>query len=103
MSLISGPHSPRPTRLVAYASPVALPIPSQGSLLDRAGSPLARRASHPLTDSQDFSNSSHHSIPLDQRFLLALFFTTRERFRVDTADADVYTASDESQSPSTNC
>lgn len=25
MSLISGPHSPRPNRLVAYASPVALP------------------------------------------------------------------------------
>ena len=41
---------PRPTRLCAYASPITLPQPSQGSLPARAGSPLAGRVSHPLDD-----------------------------------------------------
>jgi hypothetical protein len=34
---------PRPTRSRAYASPISLPRPSQGSLPARVGSPLAGR------------------------------------------------------------
>ncbi len=34
---------PRPTRSRAYASPISLPRPSQGSLPAQAGSPLAGR------------------------------------------------------------
>ena len=46
---------PRPTCSRAYASPVALPRSSQGSLPARAGSPLAGRVSHPLDDEIEIS------------------------------------------------
>jgi len=45
---------PRPTCSRAYASPAPLPRPSQGSLPARAGSPLARRDSHPLDGESKF-------------------------------------------------
>ena len=64
--------TPRPTRSRAYASPAALPHPSQGSLPARAGSPLAGRASHPLDDQQDFTTSSQTSLLPDQHRLVAL-------------------------------
>ena len=51
---------PRPTRSRAYASPAALPHPSQGSLPVGAASPFAGRASHPLDDKPNFMGSSHH-------------------------------------------
>ena len=50
---------PRPTRSRAYASPLPLPGPSQGSLPARAGSPLTGRVSHPLDDERNFKESSH--------------------------------------------
>ena len=62
---------PRPTRSRAYASPAALPRPSQGSLPARAGSPLAGRASHPLDDKRSFMESSHPPFPFDQPCLAA--------------------------------
>ena len=46
--------TPRLTRSRAYASPISLPRPSQGSLPARAGSPLAGRDSHPLDDDSKF-------------------------------------------------
>ncbi len=49
---------PRPTRSRAYASPIPLPRPSQGSLPARAGSPLAGRDSHPRDDERNFMESS---------------------------------------------
>ena len=63
------PHGPRAC-VCCFAGRVTAPV--AGSLLARAVSPLARRASHPLDDLQDFSNSSLHSIPLDQHCLVAL-------------------------------
>ena len=45
---------PRPTRSRAYASPIPLPRPSQGSLPARAGSTLAGRDSHPLDGESKF-------------------------------------------------
>ena len=45
---------PRLTRSRAYASPISLPRPSQGSLPARAGSPLAGRVSHPLDSESKF-------------------------------------------------
>jgi len=65
-------HGPRPTRSRTYASPGALPRPSQGSLPTRAGSPLAGRVSHPLDDERSFLQSSHTAFLLDQPFLVAL-------------------------------
>jgi hypothetical protein len=50
---------PRPTRSRAYASPIALPRPSPGSLPARAGSPLAGRDLHPLDDKRNFKEKSH--------------------------------------------
>ena len=64
---------PRPTRLRAYASPVPLPEPSQGSLPAWAGSPLAGRNSHPLDDERSFTEASHPPILFDQPCLVALF------------------------------
>ncbi len=49
---------PRPTRLRAYASPIPLPRPSQGSLPARAGSPLAGQDSHLQDDKRNFMESS---------------------------------------------
>ena len=49
---------PRPTRSRAYASPIALPRPSQGSLPARAGSPLAGRDLHPLDNKRNFMETS---------------------------------------------
>jgi hypothetical protein len=68
----SGPHSPRPTRSRAYASPAASPRPSQGSLPAGAAYPFAGRASHPLDDNPNFMSSSHHPFPSDQPVLVAL-------------------------------
>ena len=42
------------TRSRAYASPIRLPVPSQGSLPAWTGSPLAGRDSHPLDDESKF-------------------------------------------------
>ena len=63
---------PRPARSRAYASPAALPRPSQGSLPVGADSPFAGRDSHPLDDIPNFMNSSHDSLLSDQNFLVAL-------------------------------
>ena len=63
---------PRPARSRAYASPVTLPRPSQGSLPAGAVYPFAGRVSHPLDDIPNFMNSSHHSLLSDQPFLVAL-------------------------------
>lgn len=60
----------------------AVPPPSQGSLPARAGSPLTGRALHPLDDSQDFTNSSHRSIPPDQHCLVALNLLSTHSSRV---------------------
>jgi len=68
----SRPHSPRPTRSRAYASPAASPRPSQGSLPAGAAYPFAGRASHPLDDNPNFMSSSHHPFPSDQPVLVAL-------------------------------
>ena len=73
---------PRPTRSRAYASPVALPRPAQGSLPARAGSPLAGRVSHPLDDIRNFMESSHPPIPFDQQSLVALILLAHDRRRV---------------------
>jgi hypothetical protein len=54
---------PRPARSRAYASPAALPRPSQGSL----------PAGAPLDDIPNFMNSSHDSLPSDQRSRIAKF------------------------------
>jgi hypothetical protein len=62
---------PRPTRSRAYASPIPLPRPSQGSLPARAGSPLAGQDSHLQDDKRDFMESSHPPIPIDQQCLVA--------------------------------
>ena len=70
--LVFGATIPRPTRSRAYASPAALPRPSQGSLPARAGSPLAGRVSHPLDSKRNFMESSHPPIPIDQQSLVAL-------------------------------
>ena len=66
-----GATYPRPTRSCTYASPDPLPVPAQGSLPARAGSPLAGRDSHPLDDEQGFVKSSHTPFPLDQPCLVA--------------------------------
>jgi hypothetical protein len=58
--------------LRAYASPVPLPEPSQGSLPAWAGSPLAGRNSHPLDDERSFTEASHPPILFDQPCLVAL-------------------------------
>ena len=58
---------PRPTRSRAYASPIPLPRPSQGSLPARAGSPLAGRNSHPLDGKRSFMKSSHLHSPSTSR------------------------------------
>ena len=55
-----------------YASPDPLPVPAQGSLPARAGSPLTGRDSHPLDDEQGFMKSSHTPFLLDQPCLVAL-------------------------------
>jgi len=65
---------PRPTRLRTYASPTALPRPSQGALPARAGLPLAGRDSHPLDNTRRFMKSSQPPIPFDQHGLVALNF-----------------------------
>ncbi len=49
---------PRPTRSCAYASPISLPRPSQGSLPARAGSPQAGRDLHLLDGKRNFMESS---------------------------------------------
>ncbi len=60
--------------LRAYASPASSPRPSQGSLLARAGSPLAGRVSHPLDDKSKFHGViAIPPIPIDQQRLVALF------------------------------
>ena len=64
---------PRPTRSRTYASPVASPRPSQGSLPVGAALPFAGRVSHPLDDKPNFMSSSHLSLLSDQPFLVALF------------------------------
>ena len=64
--------NPRPTRSRAYASPAPLPVPSQGSLPTRAGSPLAGRDSHPLDENRRFMESSHPPFPFDPQSLVAL-------------------------------
>jgi hypothetical protein len=51
---IGPPRTGRDAVNGAYASPVSLPKPSQGSLPARAGSPLAGRVSHPLDDESKF-------------------------------------------------
>jgi hypothetical protein len=66
--------TPRPARLPAYASPMALRPPSQGWLPTRAGSPLAGRVLHPLDDTQNFMKTSHPPSPIDPRGLVALFY-----------------------------
>ena len=66
-----GATYPRPTRSRTYASPDPLPVPAQGSLPARAGSPLAGRDSHPLDDEQGFMKSSHTPFLLDQPCLVA--------------------------------
>ena len=66
-----GATYPRPTRSRTYASPDPLPVPAQGSLPARAGSPLAGRDLHPLDDEQGFMKSSHTSFLLDQPCLVA--------------------------------
>ena len=55
---------PRPTRSPTYASPRPLPVPSQGWLLARAGSPLARWVSHPLDHFSKFQRGIASSLPL---------------------------------------
>ena len=58
----------------AYASPVRLPEPSQGSLPAWTGSPLAGRVSHPLDDESKFHGViAIPPIPIDQQSLVALF------------------------------
>ena len=69
--------NPRPTRSRAYASPAASPRPSQGSLPARAGSPLARRVSHPLDDVRSSMESSQPPFPFDQPCLVAPFLPIR--------------------------
>jgi hypothetical protein len=64
---------PRPTRSRTYASPVASPRPSQGSLPVGAALPFSGRVSHPLDDKPNFMSSSHLSLLSDQPFLVALF------------------------------
>ena len=49
---------PRPIRSRAYASPVPLPRPSQGSLPARAGLPLAGQVSHLRDDKRNFMETS---------------------------------------------
>ena len=56
--IVFEPTYPRPTRSRAYASPISLLRPSQGSLPARMGSPLAGRDSHPLDDVRNFMESS---------------------------------------------
>ena len=63
---------PRSARSRAYASPTALPRPSQGSLPVGAVSLFAGRVSHPLDDIPNFMNSSDDSLLSDQNFLVAL-------------------------------
>ena len=63
---------PRPTCSRAYASPIASPRPSPGSLPARAGSPLAGRISHPLDDERSFMESSQPPFLFDQPCLVAL-------------------------------
>ncbi len=72
MNIVFEATYPRPTCSCAYASPISLPRPSQGSLPTRAGSPLAGRASYPLDDERNFMESSHPPIPIDQQSLVAL-------------------------------
>ena len=65
--------TPRLTRSRAYASPISLPRPSQGSLPARAGSPLAGRDLHPLNNESKFHGVIAISpIPIDQQSLVAL-------------------------------
>jgi len=64
---------PRPTRSRAYASPIPLPRPSQGSLPARAGSPLAGRDLHPLDSESKFHEVIAPPFPFDQQGLVALF------------------------------
>ncbi len=49
---------PRPIRSCAYASPIPLPRPSQGSLPARAGSPLAGQVSHLRDNKRNFMETS---------------------------------------------
>jgi len=77
----SRPHSPRPTRSRAYASPAASPRPSQGSLPAGAAYPFAGQASHPLDDNPNFMSSSHHPFPSDQPVLVALKGMSSSQFR----------------------
>jgi hypothetical protein len=63
---------PRPTRSRAYASPIPLPRPSQGSLPARAGSPLAGRDLHPLDSESKFHEVIAPPFPFDQQGLVAL-------------------------------
>ena len=63
------------TRSRAYASPIALPKSSQGSLPAWTGSPLAGRDSHPLDDESKFHGViAIPPIPIDQQSLVALFY-----------------------------
>ena len=52
-----------------YASPTALPRPSQDSLPAGAVLPFAGRDSHPLDDIPNFMNSSHHSLLSDSQIV----------------------------------
>ncbi len=67
---------PRPTRSRAYASPVPLPAPSQGSLPARAASPLAGRDLHPQDDERSFMEASHPPFLFDQPCLVASWYTS---------------------------
>ena len=69
-----GAAFPWPACSRAYASPTPFLRPSQGSLPAWAGSPLARRALHPLDDAQSFMKASPPPIPFDQPCLVALFY-----------------------------
>ena len=69
-----GAAVPQPARSHAYASPTPSLGSTQGLLLARAGSPLARQDSHLLDDRQSFMKASHPPIPFDQPCLVALFF-----------------------------
>ena len=69
-----GAAFPWPTCSHAYASPTPFLRPSPGSLPAWAGSPLARRALHPLDDAQSFMKASPPPIPFDQPCLVALFY-----------------------------
>jgi len=58
MNIVFEAKKPRPTRSRAYASPISLPRPSQGSLPARAGLPLAAQVLHLQDDKRNLMESS---------------------------------------------